>query len=127
MDSDEPRITALRDSLERRLCEALPDLRVNGDRENRLSHNLHVSFPGVPNDAVVARLRRTVAISTGAACMSGAHAPSHVLRAMGLPIALQEGALRISLGRSTTEADLEFAAKQIVQAILSTRAAMERR
>ena len=127
MGVDEPRIAALRDSLERRLCDAIPGLRVNGDCENRLSHNLHVSVPGVPNDAVVARLRRTVAISTGAACMSGAQAPSHVLEAIGLPPALQEGALRIGLGRSTTDADVEFAAEQIVQAIRATRAAMERR
>jgi cysteine desulfurase len=126
MHDDEPRIATLRDSLERCLCQALPDIRVNGDRENRLSHNLHVSVPGVPNDAVVARLRRTVAISTGAACTSGAQAPSHVLRAMGLPRALQEGALRIGLGRFTTETDLDFAAERIVQAIRSTRAAMER-
>ncbi len=124
---DELRIAVLRDSLERRLCDAIPNLRVNGDRENRLSYNLHLSVPGVPNDAVVARLRRTVAISTGAACTSGTQAPSHVLRAMGLSASLQEGALRIGLGRFTTEADLDFAAEEIVRAIEATRAAMVRR
>jgi cysteine desulfurase len=127
MSLDEPRIAALRDALEAELRACVPDLHVNGDVANRLSHNLHVSAPGVPNDAVVARLRRRVAISTGAACMSGAQTPSHVLRAMGLAPALQEGALRISLGRLTTGEEVSFAAEQIATAIQATRLAMERR
>lgn len=126
MADDEPRVAALRDSLERHLLGEVEGLHVNGDRDQRLSNNLHVSAPGVPNDAVVARLRRSVAISTGAACSAGAQTPSHVLLAMGLSAAVREGALRIGLGRTTTEEEVEFAAGHISRAIRETRAAMRR-
>lgn len=124
MLGDECRIGALRDSLQRRLLSDIGELEVNGDLDRRLSGNLHISVPGVPNDAVVARLRRRVALSTGAACSSGAQSPSHVLRAMGLPQWRQAGALRIGLSRTTTESELEFAAYQLVRAVHATRRAM---
>jgi cysteine desulfurase len=124
MDTDEPRIASQRDRLEMLLRESISGLSVNGDRAHRLSNNLHVAVPDVPNDAVTARLRRTVAISTGAACSSGAHEPSHVLRAMGLPAALQDGALRIGLGKFTTDDEIERAAAYIVDAVEVTRRAM---
>lgn len=121
---DEPRVAALRDRLEGLLTERVPGLVVNGDRENRLSGNLHVSARGVPNDAVVARLRRSVALSTGAACTSGSPEPSHVLRAMGLDMELQEGALRIGLGKFTTLQEVDFSAERIAEAIEGVRAAL---
>ena len=121
MGEDESRIAALRDYLESTLLASIDDLVVNGDRNHRLSHNLHVSVPGVPNDAVVARLRRTVAISTGAACSSGAQTPSHVLRAMGLPAPLQEGALRMGLGKFNTRDEIDRAAAEIANAISAVR------
>ena len=123
MAEDECRIGALRDRLEARLRAAVPGLVVNGDLENRLSHNLHVSAVGAPNDAVVARLRRKVAISTGSACTSGAQGPSHVLRAMKLSKELQEGALRISLGKFNTVEEIDHAAAEIGQAIDAVRSA----
>lgn len=121
---DELRIAALRDRLEALLCARIPELSVNGDRERRLPSNLHISVEGVPNDAVVARLRSTVAISTGAACTSGTPEPSHVLRAMGLSSDRQDGALRIGLGKFTTPEEVERAAEHIATAVQSTRAAM---
>ena len=124
MADDEQRIGRQRDRLEAILCQTVPGLTVNGARESRLSHNLHVSVPNVPNDAVVARLHRRVAISTGAACSSGAQEPSHVLRAMGLAPALQEGALRIGLGKFTTDYEVEDAGVQISNAIRMTRDAL---
>ncbi|MCI0575503.1 MAG: cysteine desulfurase [Chloroflexi bacterium] len=124
MTDDEPRMAAQRDRLESLLAAVIDGLVVNGDRENRLSNNLHVSVPGVPNDAVVTRLHRHVALSTGAACMSGAQTPSHVLRAMGLPDALQEGALRIGIGKFTKDEEIECAAEYIAQAVTATRLAM---
>jgi cysteine desulfurase len=121
MVEDEPRMTAQRDRLEALLLAAVDGLVVNGDREHRLSNNLHVSVPDVPNDAIVARLRRHVALSTGAACSSGAVAPSHVLRAMALPEALQEGAVRIGIGKFTSDEEIERAAVHITQAVEATR------
>ncbi len=124
MANDEPRITDQRDQLESLLLAAINGLIVNGDRECRLNNNLHVSIPDVPSDVIIARLHRRVAVSTGAACTSGAQENSHVLRAMGLPNAVQQGALRIGTGKFTTDEEIECAAEYIAQAVAATRAAM---
>jgi cysteine desulfurase len=91
MTDDEPRMAAQRDRLEALLLADIDGMVVNGDRERQLSNNLHVSVPDVPNDAVIARLRHHVALSTVAACSSGTQTPSHVLRAMGLSEACRKG------------------------------------
>jgi cysteine desulfurase len=117
MAEDEARIGGLRDLLESGLVAQIPGLVVNGDHSMRLSSNLHVSIPGIPNDAVIGRLRETVAISTGAACVSGTHAPSHVLRAMGLSEDLQDSALRIGLGKFNTTQEIESAVGHITRAV----------
>lgn len=121
MGDDEPRMAAQRDRLEALLLAGIDGLVVNGDRDRRLSNNLHVSVPDVPNDAVVTRLRRYVALSTGAACSSGAQMPSHVLRAMGLSDALQEGALRIGTGKFTSDEEIERAAEHIERAVAAAQ------
>ena len=125
MANDELRISALRDRLQERLLASLPGAVVNGPPTLRLAANLHLSITGADNDAVVAQLSAQVALSSGAACASGTDAPSHVLRAMGLPTWRQEGALRISLGRFTTEAQIDQAAVAIVEAIRNVRAYSE--
>jgi cysteine desulfurase len=125
MKSDTSRIRALRDRLEELLRERIQGLIVNGDRDHRLAENLHFSAPGADNDRVTMALRRSVAISTGAACTSGAHGPSHVLRAMGLAEDVQASALRIGVGKFTTEADIELAAAAIAEAISQVRADQE--
>ena len=124
MDVDEPRMGAQRDRLEQILLANVAGLVVNGDRSNRLSNNLHVSVPRVPNDLVVSKLRRAVALSTGAACSSGAESQSHVLRAMGLPDELLDGALRIGTGKFTSDDDIETAGVCISRAISSAREAL---
>jgi cysteine desulfurase len=119
--TDEGRVTALRDRLQTALEATVPGLIVNGDPNNRLSHNLHICVPGAANDAVVARLRGKIAISTGSACMSGAQGPSHVLRAIGLPTALLDCALRISPGKFTTAEEIDRAGREIAEAIAGAR------
>lgn len=116
MQVDETRIQRLRDTLQVQLSEGIPGMVVNGDLEHRLAGNLHVSVP-VPNTAIVARVRRAVALSTGAACSSGIEAPSHVLRAMGLQSDRLDGALRLGIGKFNTDADIELAAAAINQAV----------
>lgn len=108
-ESDWKHCAAMRDRLQAGLSAKLPDLVVNGDPQARLPHSLHVSIPGIFNDAVLARIGHRVAISSGAACASGALEASHVLRAMALPEPLVEGALRLSTGRFTTEAEIDEA------------------
>jgi cysteine desulfurase len=122
---DERQAASLRDQLQFRLSQESEGLVVNGDLEHRLGGNLHVSVPGVPNDAVLARLHGLVAISTGSACRSGAQEPSHVLRAMALPRANIEGALRIGIGKFTTDEEIQLAARFIANAIADTRSAMK--
>lgn len=123
--SDNRRIAEMRDRLEAALLAKLPEIVVNGSPTKRLAHNLHISVPGVPNDLVVQRLRGRVAVSTGAACMSGAQSASHVLQAMGLSQEKQDGALRIGLGRFTTQDDITLAAAEIEAAIIDVKSALK--
>lgn len=123
--AEEQRLRGLSAIMFDELRKAVPDLVLNGV-EPRLAGNLHVSAPGAPNDLVVARLRNAVALSTGAACMSGAQGASHVLQAMRLPQDVQESALRIGLGRYTTREDVVEASKRIAAAISSVRTSLER-
>jgi cysteine desulfurase len=122
MEEDEQSIAQKRDRLQQLLVDNIPSLTVNGDLENRLAGNLHVSIPNVPNSAVIARVRSKLAISTGSACSSGVEAPSHVLRAIKLPEKLLEGALRIGVGKFTTALEIEQAAKILINAVREIQA-----
>lgn len=113
MATDEAEIARKRDRLQALLQTKIPTLIINGDQQHRLAGNLHLSIPGIPNSAVVARVRDRLAISTGSACTSGVEAPSHVLQAMNLPPAQIEGALRIGLGKFTTNDELEKATETL--------------
>jgi len=79
MAEDEKAIASKRDRFQNLLLNAIPGLVINGDVASRLSGNLHISIPDIPNSAVIARVRSQLAISTGAACSSGVETPSHVL------------------------------------------------
>lgn len=117
MTIDETRIAAQRDWLQSRLQNAIPALVVNGNLNDRLAGNLHIAIPGIPNSAVIARLRSHLAISTGSACSSGTIAPSHVLQAMNLSPQLIDGSLRLSLGKFTTNDEIEKSADLLIQTI----------
>lgn len=117
MGEDEQVIAAQRDRLQSLLSDAIPSLVINGDLEHRLAGNLHISVPGVPNSAVIARIRHQLAISTGSACSSGVEAPSHVLRALQLPEDLVTGALRIGIGKFTTDDEIDRAAEILIKNI----------
>ncbi|MEH1930572.1 hypothetical protein [Nostoc sp.] len=97
---------------------------LNGDVSSRLSGNLHISIPDVPNSAIIARVRSKLAISTGAACSSGVETPSHVLQALDLPKELIEGGLRISLGKFTKIKEIEQAAEILSSAVYLIRQTM---
>jgi cysteine desulfurase len=116
MGTDEASIARLRDSLFEALRNGRPDLIQNGDPTHRLAGNLHVSFPNLPNQAIIARVRDRLAISTGSACSSGIEAPSHVLRAMGLSPSVADGALRFGLGKFVTSYDVMEAAALVLDA-----------
>lgn len=121
MEADERAIAIMRDHLQSRLLKEMPNLVINGDASNRLAGNLHLSVLGIPNSAVIARIRHKLAISTGSACSSGIEAPSHVLRSLRLSEALVEGALRIGLGKFTTHEEIDDAAEILLEAITEIR------
>ncbi|MCF4967174.1 aminotransferase [Nostoc sp. CMAA1605] len=124
MEEDEKAIAELRDKLQSLLLSKIPGLVINGDVSSRLSGNLHISIPDVPNSAIIARVRNKLAISTGAACSSGVETPSHVLQAMLLPKEVIEGALRIGIGKFTNSLEIEHAAEILSSAVHLTRQAM---
>ena len=99
------------------LLEKIPNLVVNGDTLNRLAGNLHVSISGIPNSAVIARVRHILAVSTGSACSSGVESPSHVLQALCLPENIVDGSLRIGLGKFTTDEEIDNATDIVSEVI----------
>jgi cysteine desulfurase len=114
------RLAALRDRLEARLL-AIPGAVRNGDAA-RVPNTTNVSFDRAEAESLLLALDlQGLAVSTGAACAAGAMEPSHVLRAMGLPLARVQGSLRFSLGRSTTEAEVEQAAEMVAEAVARQR------
>ncbi|WP_245939788.1 cysteine desulfurase family protein [Stenomitos frigidus] len=117
MEVDEGAIASKRDLLQTLLLKKLPGLVVNGDSSSRLAGNFHISIPGIPNSAVIARVRSQLAISTGSACSSGVEAPSHVLQSLNLPPRIIEGAIRIGIGKFTTEEEIKEAASVLSDAI----------
>ena len=117
MAEDESAIASQRNHLQNLLQKDIPNLVINGDISSRLAGNLHISIPGIPNSAVIARVRHQLAISRGSACSSGVEASSHVLRAMNLPEQVIESALRIGIGKFTTEAEIEQAADILASAV----------
>ncbi len=117
MQEDERAIATKRDRLQRALLEKVLNLGVNGDPENRLAGNLHISISGIPNSAVIARVRHKLAISTGSACSSGVESPSHVLQALDLPKDIVDSSLRIGLGKFTNDEEVNSAAEILFEAI----------
>lgn len=124
METDESVIAARRDRLWDRIRIALPEAVLNGDPVRRLAENLHISIPGVPNTAIMARIGHRLAASTGSACSSGTIAVSHVLRSLDLPEDIIEGALRFGVGKGTTEDEIDAAAEFVVSAVHAIRTSM---
>lgn len=110
------RLCDLRNRLQRRLETTFPTMVVSGPKRDkqRLPGLLHVSFPGLEAARLVIALeRRGVSVGTGSACAASRMQASHVLLAMGVPEAVARGSLRITLGRSTMQDDIDYAAQQI--------------
>ena len=122
---DAERLLGLRDELEARLL-AIPEAQVNGTAP-RVPNTTNVSFGGVDAESLLMALDLDgLAVSTGAACAAGAVEPSHVLRAMGLPMARVQASLRFSLGRGTTAEEVALAAEAVARAVQKQRAGRAR-
>ena len=114
-DARSARLQELRDHLLRGLQEELPEVLLNGAQAPRLPPNLNISLPGVNGNRLHRALRPKLSCSSGSACSNGS--PSHVLQALGRSRQLAEASLRLSLGRSTTEEDVEQAIRVITGAV----------
>ncbi|MEN6477363.1 MAG: cysteine desulfurase family protein, partial [Rectinema sp.] len=112
----------LRNSLRDKLAAAIPDIRVNGHPDQVLPNTLNISFPGAEGEAILLSMDiEGIQVSTGSACASGSLEPSHVLMATGVGPELAHGSIRFSLGRNTTEAEVEYVAEKLPPIIARLR------
>ena len=107
MDSEIGRILALRDRLAKGLQE-IEEVYINGDMEHRVPHNLNVSFNYVEGESLIMAIK-DIAVSSGSACTSASLEPSYVLRALGRSDELAHSSIRFTIGRFSTEEDIDFA------------------
>src|SRR5689334_3059487 len=115
MATENERIRMLRDRLLRGLTQ-IEEVYVNGDLEHRVPHNLNVSFNFVEGESLIMGMKE-LAVSSGSACTSASLEPSYVLRALGRNDELAHSSIRFTLGRFTTEQDIDFAVKLIRERI----------
>jgi len=119
-DSDHQRITALRDSLQEQLAAELTHLTINGDENNRLACSLNISFAFVEGESMLMGMSG-IAVSSGSACTSASLEPSYVLRAMGVGDDLAHSSIRFSLGRFTTQREVDRAAELTISTVKRLR------
>ena len=120
MESELPKIRALRD----RLLSGLRTIEatvVNGDLEHRVPHNLNISFNYVEGESLLMAVK-DIAVSSGSACTSASLEPSYVLRALGRSDELAHSSIRFSIGRFTTEQDVDFTVRLMADKVAKLRA-----
>jgi cysteine desulfurase len=123
LPTETARLAALRDRLQQGIQTQISDVQINGHPTQRLPNILNVSFGGVEGESLLMSLDiKGIAVSTGSACSAGSSDPSHVLRAMGLERARADGSLRFSLGRTTTEEDIDYTVETLVEVVDRLRA-----
>jgi cysteine desulfurase len=115
MEQDNARILKLRN----RLLEGLQDMEevyVNGDIDHRVAANLNISFNFVEGESLMMALRN-LAVSSGSACTSASLEPSYVLRAIGLNDELAHSSLRMTIGRFTTDEEIDYTIEKVKEAV----------
>jgi len=123
LSEDAARISRLRDKFERGVLAAVSGARVNGADALRVPNTSNIIFPDISSESLLIALdMKGLACSSGSACSSGAVNPSHVLTAIGLAAAEARSSLRFSLGRHTTEADVDLVIAMIPQEVARLRA-----
>lgn len=107
MDADAARLSVLRDKLENAFKDTLEEVYVNGNVEHRMPHVTNISFKHVEGEGLMMTFNQTIAVSSGSACTSASLEPSYVLIALGLGDDLAHSSLRFSLGKFTTEEEID--------------------
>jgi cysteine desulfurase len=119
METEVARITALRDRLMSGL-QGIEEVYINGDVAHRVPHNINASFNYVEGESLIMALKG-IAVSSGSACTSASLEPSYVLRALGRSDELAHSSIRFTIGRFTTEADIDYAVQLIHEKIQKLR------
>jgi cysteine desulfurase len=120
MQTENERIRMLRDRLHAGLS-AIEEVFVNGDMERRVPHNLNVSFNYVEGESLIMAIK-DLAVSSGSACTSASLEPSYVLRALGRSDELAHSSIRFSIGRFTTEEEVDHAVRLLTTKVAKLRA-----
>ncbi|HSY02709.1 MAG TPA: aminotransferase class V-fold PLP-dependent enzyme [Acidobacteriaceae bacterium] len=121
-DGTEDQITLMRDRLEQGLLSSVSECGVNGAGQPRVPNTTNIYFDHLEGEALVIALDlKGLAVSGGSACSSGSTEPSHVLKAMGLPLARSRASLRFSLTRQNTDADVDTALDLVPTAVARLR------
>jgi len=119
---DEPRITAMRDRLQKELVERIPFLQVNGGTAPRLDNTLNVACHFIEGEGILYQLsEHGICASSGSACTSGSLEPSHVLRAMNIPFTAIHGSVRFSLSHYTTDEEIDTVIEVFPEIVASLR------
>jgi cysteine desulfurase len=122
LEHENTRVKALRDYLEKRILESIPNVLVNGDQVNRLPNTVSVSFEYVEGESILLMLSDLgICASSGSACTSGSLEPSHVLRAMGIPFTAAHGSIRFSLSVYNTKDEMDYIADHLPKIISRLR------
>ena len=123
MADENKELIGLRDGFVKKVLAKIPDSQLNGDPVKRLPNNLNFSLNYIEGEAMLINLDfEGIAASTGSACSSGTLEPSHVLKAIGLSYELSHGSLRFSLGKQTTEAQVDRAVEVLDKVVKKLRA-----
>jgi len=120
MPRESARTAALRDRLRDKLLGSLDGVAINGSSERRVPGNLNVSFAGIEGEELLTALDG-IAVSSGAACTSAHIEPSYVLKALGLSDELAQASLRFGIGRFNTEAEIDYVADRVIEAVRQLR------
>jgi cysteine desulfurase len=113
-ETENKKVKALRDKLEKAILKKCPDCRLNGDPDNRLPNTSNISFEYIEGEAILLMLDKYgICASSGSACTSGSLEPSHVLRAMGVPFTAAHGSIRFSLSRYNTEEEVDYTIEKL--------------
>jgi len=122
MKTEYERISQLRDRLLDRILQQIEDVHLNGDRKKRLPNNINISVEHVEGEALLMNLDlEGIAVSTGSACSAGSQEPSHVLKALRLSREFARGSLRLTLGRFTTEEEVDRVSDVLTSAVKHLR------
>ena len=120
MADEANRLTALRDRLADGIFAELDHVKLNGHPTERLANTVNLSFAYVEGESLMMKMK-DLAVSSGSACTSASLEASHVLSAMDVPDELSHSSIRFSLGRFTTEEEIDYAIAQIVKAVKELR------